>query len=367
MAEAARMLTYGIHLVVTGNRWLDMRMALRDLLGTKVELKLGDALDSEVDRNAQRAIPAGRPGRGVTDGELHFLTAVPRVDGERSDEGLAEAVAELVRSVDEAWQGPRPPGVRLLPTVWSAPKAPAERGGVLIGVEGNRLDPVALTPGEEAGLVVIGDTESGKTSLLRSVAHQVIGSYPPERAKLIVLDHRMTMLREFEGPHLMGYSTTLERSLEVVGGLAEGLQKRLPGTDVTPEQLRDRSWWTGPEIYLLVDDYDLVATSRSNPLAALLDHLPHARAMGLNIFLTRQAGGASRAVLDPVLSRMKELNYPVVLLSVPTDEMPIWGIKPDRRAKGRGVLLHRRLGTVLVQLAHADSPLATASTGDERR
>ncbi|UED83396.1 type VII secretion protein EccCa [Streptomyces profundus] len=367
MAVAGQMLTYGIHLVATGNRWLDMRMGLRDLIGTKVELKLGDALDSEVDRNAQRAIPAGRPGRGVTEGELHFLAAVPRVDGVRSAEGLSEAVTELVRRVDEAWHGPRPPGVRLLPTVWSAPRAPEGGPGVLIGVEGGRLDPVALTPGEEAGLIVIGDSESGKTSLLRAVARQVVDAYPPERARLIVLDHRMTTLREFEGPHLMGYSTTLERSMEVVGGLADGLRKRLPGTDVTPEQLRDRSWWTGPEIYLLVDDYDLVATSRGNPLAALLDYLPHARAMGLNIVLTRQAGGASRAVLDPVLGRMKELNFPVVLLSVPNDEMPIWGVKPARRAKGRGVLLHRRLGTVLVQLAHADSPLAAIPTGDERR
>ncbi len=40
------------------------------------------------------------------------------------------------------------------------------------------------------------------------------------------------------------------------------MQHRLPGPDVTPQQLRDRSWWTGPELYVLVDDYDLVATGR---------------------------------------------------------------------------------------------------------
>ncbi|MDT0344220.1 FtsK/SpoIIIE domain-containing protein, partial [Streptomyces litchfieldiae] len=213
------------------------------------------------------------------------------------------------------------------------------------------------TPGEEAGLIVIGDTESGKTSLLRAVARQITATRTPEQAKLIVLDHRMTMLREFDGPHLLGYSTSHERSLEVVGGLAEGLKKRLPGTDVTPEQLRDRSWWTGPEIYLLVDDYDLVATSRGNPLKALLDFLPQARGIGLHLFITRQAGGSSRAVVEPVLGRLKELNTPAVLLSIPKDEMPIWGIKPAQRKKGRGLLLHRRLGNVPVQLARADSPL----------
>ena len=30
------------------------------------------------------------------------------------------------------------------------------------------------------------------------------------------------------------------------------------------QQLRDRSWWSGPEIYVVVDDYDMVAAN--NPL-----------------------------------------------------------------------------------------------------
>ncbi|MDT0318817.1 type VII secretion protein EccCa [Streptomyces millisiae] len=361
-AVAGRMLTYGVHLVVTGNRWLDMRMGLRDLLGTKVELKLGDALDSEVDRKAQRTIPSDRPGRGITHEKLHFLTAVPRVDGVRSAAGLAEGVARLVRRVADGWQGGRAPGVRLLPTSFAAEDLPAAatgQPGVTIGVEGNRLEPVVLTPGEDAGLIVIGDSESGKTSLLRGIARQITTTRTPEQAKLIILDHRMTMLREFDGPSLLGYSASHERSMEVVGGLVEGLRKRLPGRDVTPEQLRDRSWWTGPEVYLLVDDYDLVATSRGNPLKALLDMLPQARGIGLHIVVTRQAGGSARAVTDPVLGRLKELGTPAVLLSIPKDELPLWGVKPAQRRKGRGLLLHRRLGNVPVQLVRADSPLST--------
>ncbi|GAB2881169.1 type VII secretion protein EccCa [Streptomyces mayteni] len=364
-AVAGRMLTYGVHLVVTGNRWLDMRMGLRDLLGTKVELKLGDALDSEVDRKAQRTIPTDRPGRGITHEQLHFLTAVPRVDGVRSAAGLADGVAGLVRRVDEGWSGGRAPGVRLLPTSFATadlPAASTAQFGVTIGVEGSRLEPVVLTPGEDAGLMVIGDSESGKTSLLRGIARQVTATRTPEQAKLIILDHRMTMLREFEGPNLLGYSASHERSMEVVGGLVEGIRKRLPGGDVTPEQLRHRSWWTGPEIYLLVDDYDLVATSRGNPLKALLDLLPQARGIGLHLFITRQAGGASRAVADPVLGRLKELGTPAVLLSIPKDELPLWGVKPAQRRKGRGLLLHRRLGNVPVQLLRADSPLTTLET-----
>ena len=36
------------------------------------------------------------------------------------------------------------------------------------------------------------------------------------------------------------------------------LTARLPGPGVTQQQLRDRSWWSGPDIHIVVDDYDLV-------------------------------------------------------------------------------------------------------------
>jgi len=36
---------------------------------------------------------------------------------------------------------------------------------------------------------------------------------------------------------------------------------------VTAEQLRNRSWWDGMELYVIVDDYDLVASAMADPVA----------------------------------------------------------------------------------------------------
>ncbi|MFE7136680.1 type VII secretion protein EccCa [Streptomyces sp. NPDC057644] len=364
MGVAGRMLTFGVHLVVTGNRWMDLRMGMRDLIGTKVELKLGDALDSEVDRKLQRAVPADRPGRGLTADKLHFLGAVPRLDGVGSGEDLTDGVADLVRQIAQAWHGPSAPGVRMLPDSYTFPRPEsgtrAAPPGVVIGVEGNRLEPVVFRPGEDHGLIAIGDTETGKTGLLRSVARQVVDTWTPHQAKLVLFDYRMTMLKEFDGPSLLGYSTTHQMSTDIVAGLVEGFRKRLPGPGVTPEELRSRSWWTGPEIYLIVDDYDLVATSAGNPLRPLVDFLPQARAVGLHLYAARQAGGGARGSGDPVLSRARELNVPGVLMSVPKDEPAIWGHRSSKRKKGRGLLLHRRLGTTPVQLVRLDAQDLTA-------
>src|SRR5690606_18196314 len=76
-ALAQRGLTFGVHLVASASRWVDFRASLRDLFGTRLELRLGDALDSEVDRKVAELVPA-RPGRGLVTGPFHFLGALPR-------------------------------------------------------------------------------------------------------------------------------------------------------------------------------------------------------------------------------------------------------------------------------------------------
>ena len=62
---AGRGLTFGFHLLVASSRWADFRAAMRDTFGTRLELRLGDPLDSEIDRRVAALVPSGRPGRGL--------------------------------------------------------------------------------------------------------------------------------------------------------------------------------------------------------------------------------------------------------------------------------------------------------------
>src|SRR6201996_6553717 len=117
-ALAARGLGYGIHLVAATSKWSEFRPAVRDLFGTRLELRLGDPYESEIGRAAARNVPAGAPGRGLTRDGLHFLTAMPRIDGRASAAGLPAAVRELVGRVAAAWDGGSAPPVRMLPGVF---------------------------------------------------------------------------------------------------------------------------------------------------------------------------------------------------------------------------------------------------------
>ena len=75
---ATRGLSYGIHLVATSNRWMDFRPNIRDLFGSRLELRLGDPAESMVNRRSATNVPERSPGRGLTADGLHLLTALPR-------------------------------------------------------------------------------------------------------------------------------------------------------------------------------------------------------------------------------------------------------------------------------------------------
>ena len=112
---AGRGLTFGFHLLAASSRWADFRAAMRDTFGTRLELRLGDPLDSEIDRRVAALVPAGRPGRGLVASKLHFLAALPRIDGNPDTNTLGDGVDDLVKRVSAAWRGPQGPKLRLLP------------------------------------------------------------------------------------------------------------------------------------------------------------------------------------------------------------------------------------------------------------
>jgi S-DNA-T family DNA segregation ATPase FtsK/SpoIIIE len=160
------------------------------------------------------------------------------------------------------------------------------------------------------------------------------------------------LLGEVRTGHLLGFGSDTATTAELIEDAAGGLRERLPGSDVTPEQLRARNWWQGPELFVLVDDYDLVTTQLNNPLLPLLDLLPQGRDIGLHVVVTRRSGGAGRAMYEQFLARLRDVGAMGLMMSGHKDEGPLLGgLKPEPLPPGRGRLISRRDETRLVQLA----------------
>lgn len=352
---AGRGLTFGLHLIATANRWMDFRSQVKDVFGTKLELRLGDPMDSEIDRKVAVNVPKDRPGRGIVASRHHILTALPRVDGSGDAASLGTGVDHLVESVNAAWPGPAGPKLRLLPEEVSLEQVRAATprdGRILLGIDEAALAPVGIDPAEDPHLYAFGDGGSGKSGLLRGVASEVQRLYGPKQAQIFAIDFRRSLLGEIPDEYLAGYFTTQDQAQAEIAGLATYLRGRLPGPDVTPEQLRSRSWWTGAEVFMLVDDYDLVATSTGNPLTPLVPLLAQAGDVGLHLVLTRRTGGAGRAMYEPVLQSLRDLAAPGLVLSGSPDEGAlIGGAKPVPGVPGRGQLVTRDHGRQVIQLA----------------
>ncbi|MGW3344377.1 type VII secretion protein EccCa [Nonomuraea rubra] len=345
-----RGLGFGVHVIGTANRWMEFRAGVRDLLGTRLELRLGDPFDSEIDRRAAANVPERAPGRGLTRESLHFLAALPRIDGRQAVDDLADGVSALVQAAKAAWHDHPAPPVRLLPALLPAhtlPPPPPDGTRVPIGIDEAALAPVLLDFDADPHFVVFGDTESGKSNLLKVIARGLATG----QARFVVIDYRRSLLDATDTEHRVGYAASSAAAATLLKGVHEVMQERLPPPDLTSEQLRTRSWWTGQDLYVIVDDYDLVATS-ANPLAVLGDLLPQARDIGLHLVLARAMGGAGRSMLDPVVRRLKELNSPAVMLSGPRDEGQLFGnVRPRPLPAGRGLYVDRRSGERLIQTA----------------
>ncbi|HEY7814805.1 MAG TPA: type VII secretion protein EccCb, partial [Nakamurella sp.] len=276
VAELAnRGLGFGIHLVVSGNRWMDIRPAQRDMFGAKVELRLGEPSDSIINRRAAVNVPERSPGHGLTPDGLHFLAGLPRIDGNSRVEDLADAISELTKLSGAYWTGPVAPAVRLLPDElpYAALPVPdlSRPARLPIGIAEADLQPVYLDFAAEPHVLAFGDIESGKSSMLRGLARSITAAQSPRQARVILVDYRRSLLGCINSEHLIGYGTSVQVTNDLIAQVVAVMKERLPGPDVTPDQLRDRSWWTGPELYVLVDDYDLVAGGSANPLAPLLE------------------------------------------------------------------------------------------------
>ncbi|TDC67959.1 type VII secretion protein EccCa [Streptomyces hainanensis] len=352
---AARGLGYGIHLVISAARYMELRPALKDQLTNRLELRLGDRLDSDFDRKVAAAIPADVPGRGQTPDRLHWISALPRLDGVAGSEDLAAGTAALIGRVREGWAGPEAPALRTLPDRLSAHDLPKgfeqPDRGIAIGIGEADLEPVFVDFDRDPFLFVVGENESGKTAALRLIMQKLTERHGPDDAVFAITDFRRSLMAAAPERYVGGYATTEAKLDTDVRSLVYLFEKRAPKEDITIEELRARTWWSGPRMFVIVDDHDLAAASPANPLAMLAAHLPYARDVGISVIVARNAAGVSRAMFDPLVQRMRDLGAQGLILSGdPKEGELLHGARARPLPPGRAQLVSRRRGAPLVQL-----------------
>jgi S-DNA-T family DNA segregation ATPase FtsK/SpoIIIE len=355
---AARGPAYGVHVVITVTQSMQVRIRMQPAFGGRIEMRLGDVFDSEFGRDLMKQIPADAAGRGLSDvgGARQFQAALPTddADADRTDvQGMLEA---WVGRINERWPDRQVSQVQTLPeTVWvdELDRSDLGRWEVPIGFSELNLGTATIDFGGIAPhLLVYGDNQTGKSTLLRTLVQGIVAGKSPDEVGIVFIDHRRSLMgcvpEEFE----VAYGMSGDQSAGIATSIAESLRQRLPGADATPQQLRDRSWWSGLELFVVVDDYDLVSTSSGNPLQPLLELVAQASDLGFHLVIGRRIGGLARAMHEPLLQRLADVSTPGVVFSGdPMEGRLVNGVAARRLPEGRALYVSRDGRASQVQVA----------------
>ncbi len=365
---AGQGLAFGVHTIITTPRWTELKSRVRDYLGVKIEFRLGDVNDTQIDR-ATRDIPANRPGRAMSLEKHHLMIGVPRLDGEHNADCLVEAMTAAVEQVAAQYtdQAPR---VRVLPErvhlheLDPNPPGPdsdyATRWTIPIGLRETDLSVAYGKMNANPHLPIFGAAKSGKTTIAHALAQAICARNSPSQVRFMLADYRSGLLDAVPDTHLLSAGAINRNSAsldEAIKALAMNLQKRLPPADLTTAQLRSRSWWSGPDIVLLVDDWHMIvgAAGGMPPMMPLAPLMPAAGDIGLHIIVTCQMSQAYKATMDKFVGSAFGAGSPTLFLSGDKADFPSSEFKVKRRPPGQALLAAPE-GREVIQAAFIEPP-----------
>lgn len=257
---------------------------------------------------------------------------------------------------------------------------------------GMRMDTLALAPIPDfsQNLLVYGEKGCGKTNLLRSVMESVMRQYTPKTASIISIDPLRQNLGERDRLYARGfvkparfeprpdgqkrrtrppgYITSAEDIRDTARMLTQLMASRMPGDDASIDQLRNRTYFTGPEVYVFVDNFAAIAEGYmaktvfdeveeggwtvTKLLATGID-------LGVHFIVSDNSGFAERVNASPFLEALrKNLMAPMLQLAgQPSSGQPIpqaFHLRPARWRAGQGRLIVDAETHTMVQTALLD-------------
>jgi type VII secretion protein EccCa/type VII secretion protein EccCb len=373
--------SFGVHVIATADRESELRPPVRSGFGSRVELRLAAVEDAKLVRSRFAKDVPVKPGRGMVavnyvrldsdpQSGLHTLVARPALGSTSNAVFESDSIAAAVSQVAVGRTRP----VRRLPARFELEQlqalAAADRrqgvgaGGIAWAVSELDLQPVYLNFDENAHLMVTGRRECGRTTTLATIMREIGRIYAPgastapptsrPSAQVWLVDPRRQLLTTLGSDYVESFAYNLDGVAAMMDQLAAALARREPPPGLSAEELLSHSWWSGPEIFLIIDDVQQLPPGFDSPLHKAAPWVTRAADVGLHVIITRTFGGWSSAGSDPMLRALHQANAPLLVMDADPDEGFIRGkMKGGPLPRGRGLLMAEDTG-VFVQVAATD-------------
>jgi type VII secretion protein EccCb len=379
--------SFGVHVVVTADRESELRPPVRSGFGSRVELRLAAVEDAKLVRSRFAKDVPIKPGRGMVavnyvrldsdpQAGLHTLIARPAMGDTPQKAFESDSVAAAVGGVAVGRVRP----VRRLPArfgldeVRTAAAADHRQGvgadGIAWAISELDLQPVYLNFAENGHLMVTGRRECGRTTTLATIMSEIGRVYAPgaataaptshPAAQVWLVDPRRQLLTTLGSDYVEKFDYNLDGVAALTNELAATLASREPPPGLSAEELLSRTWWSGPEIFLIIDDIQQFPPGFDSPFQKAAPWVNRSADVGLHVIATRTFGGWSSAGSDPLLRALHQANAPLLVMDADPDEGFIRGkMKGGPLPRGRGLLMAEDTG-VFVQVAATELRQAPA-------
>jgi DNA segregation ATPase FtsK/SpoIIIE, S-DNA-T family len=349
VADAAN---YGIHLMVSNDQWLTIRPGIMAKIGTRIEMRMADALESMMgDREAARRVPE-QAGRALRRGGMHMLVAVPQADGAE----FADGVPPTAAAVAEAWRrramAPAPPLQMLPAEVAYEDLPPAEPQTLKLGMGESEMSTATVDLTASAHFLAVGANKCGRSTVLKTLCAAIAETFTPEEAEVILFDPNYQLADAVDPAYLKVYAHTISEVSAASAAIAQRLNDRRPPAGTPPAELAN---WRHPGArwFLIVDDLNVLTppgTSQS-ALFPLVQAIEAGQQLGLHILASHQISGwFATGSMNRVVRSMNNVGAGVLVMDGDRSDKIIEDVRAAPRVPGRGELVYRK-SRQLVQVA----------------
>lgn len=380
----------GIRAIVAAAGWIagGFPSWMANTFTLNVELALGSQDDpSKNNRDVAKKVPFGKrevlgdpsdpnaetitetiSGRGTSMAGYHFQAALPIVTtptGSNIGPRDAAAVITELGGVSQVAEVRMLPSTVRLDEVFAAHRQ-ARPGVVPFGISEVGLVAAEADFNRNPHLMFIGNPECGVSNSLAAVARSVMRCYRPEEAQIYVIDPGNSLVKVVQGEHLGRYIgedgvesegyTYYEDDVRAMTQYIDALlAPRMPRGRAGQEELAlSKRSWTGPEIFVLIDDEQIVAgwstganmfraDGKGPAVEGLTKYIDRAREVGLHLIVGRRFPWGP-AMSSPVAGRLIAQTAPLVVMDGNRMEGElIRGARASKQPVGRGLYVTDRL------------------------
>lgn len=365
-------LAYGIHLMVTNDGWLSIKPALGDKLGSRIEHRLSQAVDSRTrDKDLARKMP-DQPGRALQHNGLHMLMGAPYGHRDVIDkEGEAQATQDAVARIAEAWRAlgfDKRREVKMLPDrIAYEDMGPAPRGTLKLGLGQNELSTVGIDLTRWAHFWGAGSNQSGRSTLIRTLLRSITETFAPvdpaapsfDQAQIVLFESEYNVIDSLDERYKGAYANNPADIVTVCNEVAALMEQRRPPSELSDSE--KRRWRPSmPRVFVVVDDLDqlnmLSAGGRMSALHPLTGAIARGRQIGFHVLAATQADQFYQTgKSNKVLQAMDLAGASVLVLDSDKRENYVSDVKGAARRPGRGQFWTRK-DSQLVQVAETLPP-----------